>query len=104
MLSGNKSRRASAERAVLTASSQKERKGSCPCPGGRASNPGLNLFGALCKNPQDLHTEAGSGWVALRIWLSQETKISPDVPCVAPDTGRTSNAKCYQAILFRGGY
>src|SRR5271165_5422127 len=49
---GNKSRRASAERAVLIASSQrKEKKGSSRCPGRRASNPGLNLSGALCKNP-----------------------------------------------------
>src|SRR5208337_3115390 len=29
----------------------KEKKGSSRCPGRRASNPGLNLSGALCKNP-----------------------------------------------------
>ena len=30
----------------------KEKKGSSRCPGRRASNLGLNLSGALCKNPQ----------------------------------------------------
>src|SRR5208282_3833981 len=41
---------ATAERAVLMASSKGE-KGSCRCPGRCTSNPGLNLSGALCKNP-----------------------------------------------------
>jgi hypothetical protein len=32
----------------------KGKKGSRRCPGRRASNPGLNLSGALCKNPLSL--------------------------------------------------
>src|SRR5271165_4866527 len=48
---------ATAERAVLMASSKGE-KGSCRCPGRRTSNPGLNLSGALCKNP---HTQKKQG-------------------------------------------